>query len=87
MPTRRLDRSKTAEQVSDELGGLMTPNGLLKRARKGLVPGAFKVGDRVWFAPNTASWLLVDLSTAGGAGLAINVPKEGSTVDGYYKPS
>jgi hypothetical protein len=86
MPTRRLGSSLTAAEVCDALENLITPHALLRRARKGLIPGAFKIGHRVYFSRNTAAWLVTDLSPTGGAGLAITVHKECTTVDGYYKP-
>lgn len=83
---RNFDRSKTAVEVCAELDDLITPHALLRRARRGMVPGAFKVGHRTYFAPNTALWLIQDLSVTSPAGYSIRVPKEGSTVDGYFKP-
>jgi len=85
MPTRRFGSSLTADEVSAQLEGLLSAHALRKRARQGLVPGAFKVGHHVFFARNTAAWLVRDLSTTGGAGLAITAPKEESA-NGYFQP-
>lgn len=85
MRTRRFASSLTATEVADQLDGLISAHALRKRARAGLIPGAFKVGDRVYFARNTAAWLTRDLSTMGGAGLAITAPKEDSA-NGYIQP-
>jgi hypothetical protein len=78
MPPRHLDRSLTAEQVSDQLGGLMSAHSLRRLARQGRVPGSFKLGGRYFFAVNTALWLVTDMSELGGAGQMITVPKEGT---------
>jgi hypothetical protein len=86
MPERQLGRSITADQLSDQLDNLVSPHTLRKWARQGRVPGAFKIGRNLYFARNTASWLIRDLSIYGGAGLPIGIPKEGSTVDGYITP-
>ena len=50
-----------------------------------MVPGAFKIGNRVYFATNTALWLTQDLSAAAPAGYAITAPKENSA-NGYLQP-
>jgi hypothetical protein len=81
-PPRRLDRSLTAEQVADELGGLMSAHSLRRLARAGRIPGAFRLGGRYFFAGNTAAWLTTDLSAVGGAGLMIRAPKEGTDSNG-----
>jgi hypothetical protein len=86
MPPRRLGSSLTAAEVCDALENLVTPHLLLRWARQGRIPGAFKIGHRVFFSRNTAAWLIRDLSTTGAAGYAITIPREGSDVDGYYKP-
>ena len=78
MPERRLERSKTAAEVCDELGGLMSPHALLRRARRGLVPGAFKIGRHVYFSHNTVLWMIEDLSVTSPAGFSIRIPKEGT---------
>lgn len=77
----------TAEQVCDQLGGLLDPHVLRKWARAGRVPGAFRIGRRVWFARNTASWLVVDMGAPGmtPAGYAIREPKPGSN-NGFSRP-
>jgi hypothetical protein len=85
VPTKRFGSSLTAQEVCEQLDGLMSTHTLLKRARQGQVPGAFKVGARVYFARNTAAWLVTDLSVGGGAGLAITTAKE-DTANGYFKP-
>jgi hypothetical protein len=87
VPTRQLHRhSKTAQEVSDELGGLLSAHEIRKLARRGKIPGAFKLSGRVYFATNTATWLIRDLSSTGAAGYAITIPREGTDVDGFYKP-
>jgi hypothetical protein len=83
MPTRQLGRSITADELSDQLDGLVSPHTLRKWARQGRVPGSFKLGHAVYFARNTAAWLIRDQSPYGGAGLPIGaVPKEGTDLNG-----
>jgi len=83
---RRLSRSLTAQEVSAQLDGLVSPKVLTRWAREGRVPGAFKLGHRTFFAHNTALWLVQDLSTMGGAGYAITVPRDGSQ-NGLVRPA
>jgi hypothetical protein len=78
MPARRLDRSLTAQQVADQLGGLLSANTLVRLARQGKIPGAFRLGGRTFFAYNTAMYLIRDLSDTSPAGYAITIEKEGT---------
>jgi len=56
-----LSRMLTAEQVAEQLGGLVSAHQLRKLARQGRVSGAVKVAGRVFFDRRTAAWLLVAL--------------------------
>ena len=85
MPQRQLETALSAEDVVEQLGGLITTHTLRKWARQGKVPGAFKIGHKVFFARNTAMWLLQDMSASTPAGYAIREPRPG-TDNGWSQP-
>jgi hypothetical protein len=53
-----LSRMLTAEQVVEQLGGLVTPRLLHRWAREGKLPGSITIGRHRWFDHRTASWLI-----------------------------
>src|SRR4051794_6277100 len=88
MAERQLGRSLTPDQLSEQLDGLASPNTLRRWAKQGKIPGAFRVGNKYFFARNTAAWLIKDLSAWGGGGKPIGtVPKDGSDTNGTVTPS
>jgi len=48
----------TAEQVAEQLGGLVTAKDLNRWARQGRIPGSITILRRRWFDARTASWLI-----------------------------
>jgi hypothetical protein len=56
-----LARMIDAQQLSEQLGGQITPHTLRKWARQGRVAGAVRLGHKVLFDARSASWIVEDL--------------------------
>jgi len=53
-----LSRMLTAEQVAEQLGGLVSVASIHRWARLGMIPGSVKIGRLRFFDARSADWLL-----------------------------
>jgi len=50
-----------AQELSEQLGGQVSPHTLRKWARQGRIAGAVRIGHKVLFDRRTAGWIIEDL--------------------------
>src|SRR5262245_16120267 len=58
---REFESYVSATQLSERLGGRLVPSALRYRARAGMIPGAIKIGSRMFFPPRAVDALIEDL--------------------------
>ncbi|HEY1293648.1 MAG TPA: helix-turn-helix domain-containing protein [Chloroflexota bacterium] len=50
-----------ANELSEQLGGQISPHTLRKLARKGRITGATRIGNKILFDSRTAGWMIQPL--------------------------
>lgn len=67
---REFESYVSATQLSERLGGRLVPSALRYRARAGMIPGAIKIGSRMFFPPRA-----VDANSPNAGDSAAGGPK------------
>jgi hypothetical protein len=84
-----LSRMISATQLSEQLGGQLSPHCLRKLARQGRISGATRIGNKILFDSRTAGWMIepLDLMPAPRVAPTALMPKEGTDLNGTAQPT